>query len=52
MSPHLCKKRKGGPATIAGKVAPVSMLTAATIDASAHYGCFVQANEEFFIQNF
>ena len=38
--------------TIVGKVAPISMATAATIDASAHYGCFVQANEEFFLENF
>jgi len=45
----------GSPGTglgIADKVAPVTMGTAAVIDATARYSCLVQANEEFFLENF
>ena len=38
--------------TIAGKVAPITMVTAALVDADAHYTCLVLANEEFFLENF
>jgi hypothetical protein len=38
--------------TLVSKAMPLTMGAAAIVDSSAHYNCFVQAHEEFFLEHF